>query len=207
MSLDKGSSEFSYLEKYFRHADGEHHGATIQHIYPIPREEESLRFKAGGYDVKGMKTKEVKDSRRLLWHGSRSCNFGGILIQGLNIALPEAPPNGKAFGNGICLTDRTSKSASYYVPWNSDQTGLLLLCETQLGDPSYIKTGHEYNAADSMRKKGLLSTKMMTDERNDPGRWLDAAAFNSDLEGMFMPDPGIECPSRMVFPMKISSMT
>jgi poly [ADP-ribose] polymerase len=36
--------------------------------------------------------------RRLLWHGSRSTNFGGILSQGLRIAPPEAPVSGYMFG-------------------------------------------------------------------------------------------------------------
>ena len=30
-------------------------------------------------------------NRKLLWHGSRVTNFGGILSQGLRIAPPEAP--------------------------------------------------------------------------------------------------------------------
>jgi len=39
--------------------------------------------------------------RRLLWHGSRCTNFGGILSQGLRIAPPEAPVSGYAFGKGL----------------------------------------------------------------------------------------------------------
>lgn len=39
-----------------------------------------------------------KKDRRLLWHGSRTTNYGGILSQGLRIAPPEAPMNGYAFG-------------------------------------------------------------------------------------------------------------
>ena len=198
--VTKGSIEFDHLEKYFRHADGEHRDATIEHIYRILRPSETERFIEGGYDAKGMTTRAIKDSRKLLWHGSRGCNFGGILSQGLRIAPPEAPPNSKAFGNGIYLADRACKSASYCDPWNSDQTGLLLLCETQLGDPSYIKRDHEYNAADSMRKKGLISTKMMTDVRNDPSTWLDAAAFRADLEGTFIPDPKVAMPQQHGFP-------
>ena len=30
-------------------------------------------------------------NRRLLWHGSRTTNYAGILSQGLRIAPPEAP--------------------------------------------------------------------------------------------------------------------
>jgi|SRR6218665_487773 len=31
------------------------------------------------------------NNRKLLWHGSRTTNFAGILSQGLRIAPPEAP--------------------------------------------------------------------------------------------------------------------
>ena len=48
--------------------------------------------------MEGMKMQTVHDARRLLWHGSRGCNFGGILSQGLRIAPPEAPKNGKYCG-------------------------------------------------------------------------------------------------------------
>lgn len=200
LALDEGSLEFGHLARYFRHADGDHSDATIRHIYRISRTEEVERFVRGGYDAEGMKTRPVKDCRKLLWHGSRGCNFGGILSQGLRIAPPEAPPNGKAFGNGVYLADRASKSASYCDPWNTDQTGLLLLCETQLGDPSYIRSDHESNAAVSMRQKGLISTKMMTDPMNDPAIWLDAAVFNADIQGACLPDPSIAMPQPHGFP-------
>jgi len=200
LALDEGSPEFGHLAQYFRHADGGHSDAIIRHIYRVSRTEEVERFGRRGYDAEGMKTRPVEDCRKLLWHGSRGCNFGGILSQGLRIAPPEAPPNGKAFGNGIYLADRASKSASYCDPWNTDQTGLLLLCETQLGDPSYIKSDHEFNAAVSMRKKGLISTKMMTDPLNDPASWLDAATFNADIQGTCLPDTSIAMPRPHGFP-------
>lgn len=200
LALDERSLEFGHLAQYFRHADGDHSDAVIRHIYRISSTEEVKRFVRGGYDADGMKARPVNDCRKLLWHGSRGCNFGGILSQGLRIAPPEAPPNGKAFGNGIYLADRASKSASYCDPWNTDQTGLLLLCETQLGDPSYIRSDHECNAAASMRKKGLISTKMMTDPMNDPASWLDAAAFNADIRGTCLPDPSIAMPRPHGFP-------
>lgn len=200
LALDERSLEFGHLEQYFRHADGDHSDALIRHIYRVSRTEDVERFVRGGYDAEGKKLRPMKDCRKLLWHGSRVCNFGGILSQGLRIAPPEAPPNGKAFGNGIYLADRASKSASYCAPWNTDQTGLLLLCETQFPEPSYIESDHEFNAAVSMRKKGLISTKMMTDPMNDPASWLDAAAFNADIQGTCLPDPSIAMPRPHGFP-------
>lgn len=50
-------------------------------IFKIAREGESQRFKP---------FKQLHN-RRLLWHGSRTTNFAGILSQGLRIAPPEAP--------------------------------------------------------------------------------------------------------------------
>jgi hypothetical protein len=40
-------------------------------------------------------------NHQLLWHGSRTANFGGILSQGLRIAPPEAPVQGYMFGKGL----------------------------------------------------------------------------------------------------------
>lgn len=51
-----------------------------------------------------------------------------------------------------------------------------------------------------MRKKGLISTKMMTDPMNGPGSWLDAAVFNADLQGTCLPDPSIAMPRPNGFP-------
>ena len=196
--LGRKSVEFSHLESYLNHAKDGYclsSDTEIQNIYRISRSEEIDRWIAGGYDAEGMKTKPVKDHRRLLWHGSRGCNFGGILSQGLRIAPPEAPANGKAFGKGIYLADRASKSAAYCDPWTSGQTGLLLLCETQLGDPAYVRRDHEYNAADSMRKKGLISTKMAENPANEPLKWMDAGVANLELNGTLMPDHQIKLPS------------
>lgn len=196
--LDNKSVEFAHLESYLNHAKDGYclsSDTMIQNIYRISRSDEMDRWIAGGYDATGMKTKPVKDHRRLLWHGSRGCNFGGILSQGLRIAPPEAPANGKAFGKGIYLADRACKSVAYCDPWTSDQTGLLLLCETQLGDPAYVRRDHEYNAADSMRKKGLISTKMAENPANEPLKWMDAGVANSELNGALMPDHEVKIPS------------
>ena len=196
--LNKESVEFHHLESYLNHAKDGYclsSDTLIQHIYRISRSEETSRWIAGGYDPAGMETKPVKDHRRLLWHGSRGCNFGGILSQGLRIAPPEAPANGKAFGKGIYLADRSSKSAAYCDPWTSGQMGLLLLCETQLGDPAYVRRDHEYNAAESMKKKGLISTKMAENAANEPLKWMDARVANRELEGALIPDHDTNLPS------------
>lgn len=80
-------------------------------------------------------------NRKLLWHGSRTTNYVGILSQGLRIAPPEAPPTGYMFGKGVYFADSVSKSANYChaeltttsAIGKGANTGLLLLCEVALG--------------------------------------------------------------------------
>ncbi|KAK0464174.1 PARP-domain-containing protein [Armillaria novae-zelandiae] len=84
----------------------------------------------------------VDDGERLLlWHGSRTTNFAGILSQGLRIAPPEAPVNGYMFGKGVYFAD----SAGYCYPGLSNNTGILLLCEVA-AKPFYERNDAEYNA-------------------------------------------------------------
>ena len=54
---------------------------SLLQIFKIVREGEYQRFRP------------FKDlhNRQLLWHGSRTTNYAGILSQGLRIAPPEAP--------------------------------------------------------------------------------------------------------------------
>ena len=104
LPLDRKTLEFSHLESYLNHAKDGYclsSETSIQNIYRISRSEEIDRWIAGGYDVEGMKIKFVKDHRRLLWHGSRGCNFGGILSQGLRIAPRR-----------LLLTEKPSEKAS-----------------------------------------------------------------------------------------------
>ena len=53
-------------------------------------------------------------NKRLLWHGSRLTNWGGILSQGLRIAPPEAPVTGYMFGKVfvVLITAPPSKTCS-----------------------------------------------------------------------------------------------
>jgi hypothetical protein len=47
-------------------------------------------------------------NQQLLWHGSRTTNFTGILSQGLRIAPPEAPSTGYMFGKGVYTAGTTT---------------------------------------------------------------------------------------------------
>ena len=70
--------------------------------------------------------------RQLLWHGSRTSNYAGILSTGLRIAPPEAPVTGYMFGKGLYFADMVSKSANYTHASKQNPTGLMLLCDVAL---------------------------------------------------------------------------
>ena len=92
--LDHKSSEYKALSEYLVKSSGTAHGIKyrLEDIFRIERVGETDRF------AKSKFAKIHKSDKRLLWHGSRTTNFGGILSQGLRIAPPEAPVSGYAFG-------------------------------------------------------------------------------------------------------------
>jgi poly [ADP-ribose] polymerase len=98
--LKSSSTEFLELKNYLVETRGSTHNANyhVDQIFRIERQGEKDRFEKSPF------AGPPRD-RRLLWHGSRCTNFGGILSQGLRIAPPEAPVNGYMFGKGIYLAD------------------------------------------------------------------------------------------------------
>ncbi|CAK7225330.1 hypothetical protein SBRCBS47491_005851 [Sporothrix bragantina] len=183
-ALDPKSEEFSQLSDYLNTTRGATHHVRykVQDIFRIERKGEKARFEACT-----LNSKEAKDTdTRLLWHGSRVTNFGGILGQGLRIAPPEAPVSGYMFGKGIYLADMSSKSAGYCASGISGGTGLLLLCEAKLGDPVQKLTQASYNAGDDAKAKGLFAT--LGQGRTAPPAWKDASAVHESLKGVQMPD-------------------
>lgn len=179
--LDRTSDEFIHLEAYARKTHGKTHHVNlhVQEIFRVARSVEEQRWTEAGWD------KYDKDNRKLLWHGSRTTNFGGILSQGLRIAPPEAPVNGYMFDKGIYLADVVSKSANYCCHYASDNTGLLLLCEAQLGDPMLELINADYRAAERCKAGGHLATK--GSGRTAPHQWEDAGVVHPDLKGVQMP--------------------
>ena len=104
--LDRESEEWSILSEYVKNTHASTHtqySLEIEEIFKISRKGESKRFKPF----------KALPNRKLLWHGSRTTNFAGILSQGLRIAPPEAPVTGYMFGKGIYFADMVSKSANY----------------------------------------------------------------------------------------------
>ncbi|KAK3578700.1 hypothetical protein CHS0354_008557 [Potamilus streckersoni] len=146
--LDKKSDEYKRLVEYVKNTHGKTHNMfdlDVLEIWNVDRQGELARYKP------------FRDlhNKQLLWHGSRTTNFAGILSQGLRIAPPEAPATGYMFGKGIYFADMVSKSANYCCTSKTNPTGLMLLCEVALGNM------HELTAADFITKlpKGKHSTK------------------------------------------------
>ncbi|KAL4775362.1 poly polymerase catalytic domain-containing protein [Aspergillus nidulans var. acristatus] len=180
--LDHASKEFKELEKYLSGTRGSTHGVKYKviDIFRIERQGEHDRFKSSPYA--GIKN----SNRRLLWHGSRSTNYGGILSQGLRIAPPEAPVSGYMFGKGVYFADMSSKSANYCWSHNSDHKALLLLGDVELGDPIYELYDSDYNAGENAKKEGKIAT--LGKGRSIPAGWKDAGCIHPHLKGIQVPD-------------------
>ncbi|RYN44006.1 hypothetical protein AA0112_g166 [Alternaria arborescens] len=179
--LDHKSREFVEIDEYLNNSKGKTHNVSykVQEIFRIERQGEFERFDKSKYS-------KIASNRRLLWHGSRVTNYGGILGKGLRIAPPEAPATGYMFGKGIYLADMSSKSANYCASYNSGGTALLLLCEAELGNPMHELTDASYTAGEDAIKKGMYSTFGMG--QTGPSKWKDASCMNPALKGCMMPD-------------------
>jgi poly [ADP-ribose] polymerase 2/3/4 len=177
--LDCTSKEFILLADYLNESRGHMHNYEyeIDHIFRIERQGEPKRHRDFGFAP-------GKSDRRLLWHGSRCTNFGGILSQGLRIAPPEAPVSGYMFGKGIYLADMSSKSAGYCAHRISNGHALLLLCEAELGQPMQQLVHASYDAGTLAKKQGMVSTwgQGMT----GPPKWMDAGCVHPSLKGVTM---------------------
>uniref|UniRef100_A0A158P5W0 Poly [ADP-ribose] polymerase n=1 Tax=Angiostrongylus cantonensis TaxID=6313 RepID=A0A158P5W0_ANGCA len=112
--VDPESSEFEIIKTYMANTRGATHtlfdlsivdvtfiSILVHTVIRVNRAGEKDKFKA------------ELGNRRLLWHGSSTTNYGGILSQGLRIAPPEAPATGYMFGKGVYFADLVSKSANY----------------------------------------------------------------------------------------------
>uniref|UniRef100_A0A8D0RK66 Poly [ADP-ribose] polymerase n=1 Tax=Sus scrofa TaxID=9823 RepID=A0A8D0RK66_PIG len=155
--VDRDSEEAETIRKYVKNTHATTHNAydlEVIDIFKIEREGESQRYKP---------FKQLHN-RRLLWHGSRTTNFAGILSQGLRIAPPEAPVTGYMFGKGIYFADMVSKSANYCHTSQGDPIGLILLGEVALGNMYELKHASHI----SKLPKGKHSVKGLGKTTPDP---------------------------------------
>jgi len=184
--VDSKSDEFQHLQDYLIKSAGKTHYIQyrVQDIFRIERKGEKDRFAKSPYAT--IKTSD----RRLLWHGSRSTNYGGILSQGLRIAPPEAPVTGYMFGKGVYLADVSTKSANYCCSFSSAGTGLLLLCEAELGAPPLKLSNADSSAGENAKNQGCISTWGVG--TTAPRGWKDAGCVHADLKGVKMPEVSTE---------------
>lgn len=87
----RSTPEFAALQDYVHHTHGYTHNIKVDilNAFRVERQAEADAFVGAGND------RLVDGERFLLWHGSRTTNFAGILKQGLRIAPPEAPVTGE----------------------------------------------------------------------------------------------------------------
>ncbi|KAI0035247.1 poly polymerase catalytic domain-containing protein [Vararia minispora EC-137] len=180
--VDPNSKEFAALLAYAADTQGSTHHYTIniQHAFRVQRDSEVEAWTKAGFQ-------NLEDGQRLLlWHGSRSTNFAGILRQGLRIAPPEAPVTGYMFGKGVYFADMVSKSAGYCHTYLSNGLGLLLLCEVA-AKPVFEQYQANYDAAAQCKAAGKMVTQGLG--RFQPSEWQDAgvALDNPELNGCRMP--------------------
>lgn len=179
--VEPGSTEYKTLLSYLVNTSGYTHDVlyNVQDIFRIRRQGEWERFEKECGN-------RPNSCRRLLWHGSRTNNFGGILSQGLRIAPSEAPASGYMFGKGIYLADISTKSANYCWLSGADH-GLLLLCEAELGSPTLRLKNADYDAGKKAKEQGYTATTGLG--ITTPESWIDAEIVHADLKGVLMPDP------------------
>uniref|UniRef100_A0AAV2KEV0 Poly [ADP-ribose] polymerase n=1 Tax=Knipowitschia caucasica TaxID=637954 RepID=A0AAV2KEV0_KNICA len=167
--VDKATQEADIIMQYVKNTHAATHNTytlEVDEIFKIKREGEHQRYRPF----------EELHNRQLLWHGSRTTNYAGILSQGLRIAPPEAPVTGYMFGKGVYFADMVSKSANYCHTSQSDPVGLLLLGEVALGNMHELKKA----AHISKLPKGKHSVKGMGRTAPDPSATVT-------LEGVQVP--------------------
>ncbi|KAL4069316.1 poly polymerase catalytic domain-containing protein [Scleroderma citrinum] len=179
--ISQSSKEFQTLVQYATNTHGDTHyfKATVLNVFRVERESETNAWTAAGFD------RITPGNRMLLWHGSRTTNFAGILKQGLRIAPPEAPVSGYMFGKGVYFAD-ILQSANYCHAYLSNNVGILLLCEVAV-KPYLELTSATYDADVTCKTANMLATKGVG--ITQPTEWQDAGAAleNPALQGCHMP--------------------
>ncbi|GFO18925.1 poly [ADP-ribose] polymerase [Plakobranchus ocellatus] len=93
----------------------------VHAIYKLEREGEKKRTEMFKH----------QSERRLLFHGSSTCNLLSILHHGLVVSPPNAESSGSLYGKGIYFSDAFSFSANYT---RSSKVKFMLLCEVTMGN-------------------------------------------------------------------------
>ncbi|KAJ5979086.1 hypothetical protein N7501_002428 [Penicillium viridicatum] len=156
------STEFKMLREYVEKSSSPghpHQFKEIMGVFRLERPGEAERF--AQWEKENIAS--IGD-RRLLWHGSMSSNFAGILSQGLR-GDGIVSTDGKHFVPGVFFADISTKSAGYC---RQKGEALMLLCEVELGKASAV----------SVHRVG----------RTVHNKWRDAGYIHPDFKGTQVPD-------------------
>jgi poly [ADP-ribose] polymerase len=119
----------------------------------------------------------------LLWHGSGSEKFIGILSQGLRVGLFEKSTSGM-FGSGIYFADMSGKAARYCS--GPSGLALMLLCEVEVGHNPLVLKDCDRSAANTLRNEGKVA--VIAHGRSSHQGWTNAKMIHRRLDGVRMPD-------------------
>ncbi|CAG8926197.1 unnamed protein product [Penicillium salamii] len=202
VTLDPSSTEFKELEIYLQNSSGITHDFEYRllGIFRIERNGEEKRFRQSKFaNIPG-------SDRRLLWRGSRSPTYGGILKHGLCVPSETAPANAFSFGQGLYLSDCSSVAAADTRPKYAHRdhwSGLLLLCDAELGpemleldksEPKARKICTWYQPplygrpSIYVEERTVQKISCHGKGRCIPAGWKDASCVNPALKGVTMPD-------------------
>ncbi|KAJ3172436.1 hypothetical protein HDU88_005760 [Geranomyces variabilis] len=127
---DRASDSFQLVQEYLYDTRGEGSQYEISNLFEADRNGERGRMSKGGFGAQ---------TRMMLWHGTRSSNFLGILSSGLRIAPVGARLSGQMYGAGIYFGDQFQKSVGYAHNHAPGLNGYvcLLLCAVAVGEQPY----------------------------------------------------------------------
>jgi len=158
--LERYTREYDIIKSCILNTRAEIHNYfefELEDIFEVYREGEAERFAPF----------EKLKHHRLLWHGSRTSNYIGILSQGLRIAPPEAPVSGYFLGKGVYFADMVSKSVEYCHPTKENPYALLMLCDVALGRPFQI-AHTKFISKEDLDQAGFHSVKGCGELGPDP---------------------------------------
>eukprot|EP00126_Sphaerothecum_destruens_P012324 Sdes_comp21136_c0_seq1m19809 len=157
--LSSTSKMYSDIAKYVQNTHAATHDSyclEIENIFEIYRKEEVERYEKHSANI---------FPKLLLFHGSRTSNYCGILSEGLRIAPAEAPSNGYMFGKGVYFADMVSKSANYCFCSTSNTRGFILVNEVAVGKSIEC---HDSQIFSKPLPKGFHSVKGIGKTAPDP---------------------------------------
>eukprot|EP00727_Mastigamoeba_balamuthi_P010035 m51a1_g5654 putative poly [ADP-ribose] polymerase (2347) ;mRNA; r:873460-881811 len=145
--LPAGGAEAKAIRQYATSTSS----ATVRYVLKVQRKGEPER----------MAPFRALENHYLLWHGTRTENYIGILLQGLRVSPAEAVNSGAMFGRGIYFADMLRKSQGY-------GGNIYMLCEVALGkmleltDAEYMEAPHEgYNSTKGLGSEGSDFSKSL----------------------------------------------